>query len=69
MRRIAIALGMLLCLGACEDDLPAVTLIAHMRVLGARTEVQGDPSRSNPKPGERLPVATSISSWQTGTPV
>lgn len=60
MRRIAITLGMLMCLAACEDDLPAVTLIAHMRVLGARTEVQGDPSRSNPKPGETARITWPV---------
>ena len=37
----------------CEDDLPKATLIDHMRVLGARTEVVGDEARSTPRPGEK----------------
>jgi hypothetical protein len=36
----------------CNDDLPRASEIAHMRVLGAKTEVIGDPTRSSPKPGE-----------------
>jgi hypothetical protein len=36
----------------CEDELPRASLIASVRVLGARSEVAGDPSRSNPHPGE-----------------
>jgi hypothetical protein len=36
----------------CEDDLPKPTLIADMRVLGARQEVVGAESRSTPRPGE-----------------
>jgi hypothetical protein len=63
MRRIAIAIGLLCCLAACEDDLPKVTLISHMRVLGARSEVMGDPARSNPRPGE-----TARLTWSVGYP-
>jgi len=36
----------------CSDDLPKASLISHMRVLGALSEVAGDPQRSSPKPGE-----------------
>jgi hypothetical protein len=41
-----------LVLGGCDDDLPKVTLIEHMRVLGARQTVVGDEMRTTPKPGE-----------------
>lgn len=37
----------------CDDSLKRVSLIEETRVLGARTEVEGDPLRSSPKPGER----------------
>jgi len=36
----------------CDDSLKRVSLIEETRVLGARTEVQSDPLRSSPKPGE-----------------
>jgi hypothetical protein len=39
-------------IAGCEDDLPKATLIEHMRVLGARTEVVGDEARSTPRLGE-----------------
>ena len=46
---IALALG-----GAgCDEALKSVSLIEETRVLGARVEVESDPSRSSPNPGER----------------
>lgn len=42
---------------ACESDLPQATEIARMRVLGARFEVEGDPERATPEPGERVRVS------------
>jgi hypothetical protein len=47
----------------CGDKLPKATLISHMRVLGARTEVKGDETRSTPKPGE-----TATLTWAMAYP-
>lgn len=70
MRRFAIAVGLLgaVC-GAlgCEDDLPKVTLISHMRVLGATTAVVGDESRTTPKPGETARMTWSVAYKSVGT--
>lgn len=44
----------------CEDDLPKATDIAAMRILGARTEVVGDPVRSTPKPGETATMTFAL---------
>jgi hypothetical protein len=49
---ITLALCTLLLATACNDDLPKATSITHMRVLGTRIEVKGEPTRSTPKPGE-----------------
>jgi hypothetical protein len=54
----ALLLG--LALGGCEDDLPKVTLIDHMRVLGARQEVVGDEMRATPKPGETAHLTWAV---------
>lgn len=45
-------LALVATLAGCEEDVPKATLITHMRTLGARQEVVGDETRSNPKPGE-----------------
>jgi hypothetical protein len=37
----------------CDDSLKSVSLIEETRVLGARVEVESDPTRSSPQPGER----------------
>jgi hypothetical protein len=44
----------------CEDDLPRASEIKHMRVLGAATEVNGDSTRSTPKPGQSATVTWSM---------
>jgi len=44
----------------CEEDLPKASLISHMRVLGARTEVIGDETRSTPRPGETARLTWSV---------
>ncbi|HET6332773.1 MAG TPA: hypothetical protein VFG30_06145 [Polyangiales bacterium] len=49
-----LVLSLLSIFTGCEDDLPKVTLITHMRALGARQEVIGDEARAIPKPGERV---------------
>ncbi len=56
---VALLAAALVC-GACGDKLPKATLITHMRVLGARTEVKGDPTRSTPKPGESATLTWSV---------
>jgi len=64
-RRTLIALLVAWSLAAvgCADDLPRASEIKHMRVLGAATEVQGDVTRSSPKPGETANV-----SWDMAFP-
>jgi hypothetical protein len=47
-------------LAGCEGDLPRATEITSMRILGARLEVEGDETRTTPKPGERLRVSLPI---------
>src|SRR5262245_47398400 len=59
MRRWLLLLGLLAAVG-CEDELPRASLIQYMRVLGARSEVVGDPSRSNPHPGEAAQLTWDI---------
>ena len=51
----------------CEEDLPKASLVARMRVLGARTEVVGDEARSTPRPGEtaRLRWSVVFPDWET----
>jgi hypothetical protein len=49
----------LLSLAACESFTPG-SLITDTRVLGARVEVEGDPSRSTPRPGERVLVSLLV---------
>ncbi len=44
----------------CEDDLPKATDITAMRILGARTEVVGDPTRSTPAPGETATMSFAV---------
>jgi hypothetical protein len=56
--RTAASLVFVLALGAaaCDDPLTRVDLIANLRVLGARVEVEGDPGRASPFPGENASV-------------
>jgi hypothetical protein len=54
-----IAAGWLAAAG-CADDLPRASEIKAMRALGARTEVEGDPQRSSPKPGETAHINWNI---------
>jgi hypothetical protein len=50
----------MLAAAGCEDDLPKASQITHMRVLGASTEVDGDPARTTPKPGETARLTWSM---------
>jgi hypothetical protein len=54
-----LALWLLAAFG-CDDDLPRASEIKHMRVLGARTEVQSDSARSTPRPGEVASLTWSV---------
>jgi hypothetical protein len=55
-----LVLALLPAAGGCEADLPKVTLIEHMRVLGARQSVIGDEKRAIPKPGETARMTWSM---------
>ena len=47
----------------CSNNFRPASLVNHARVLGARIEVLGDPTRSNPRPGESATVR-----WLVGFP-
>lgn len=57
MRRIGLAVGLSLGLWACDEPLKSVELVAEPRVLGARVEVEGEPERAAPVPGETATVS------------
>jgi hypothetical protein len=40
----------------CDDPLTRVDLVANVRVLGGRVEVEGEPERASPAPGETASV-------------
>jgi hypothetical protein len=50
-------LSLLLLVAACEDDLPKATLVERLRLLGAKLEVQGDETRTTPRPGEEVQIS------------
>lgn len=52
--RVLVALA--LASGGCGDPLVSVERIASLRALGARVEVEGDPDRALPLPGETAAV-------------
>lgn len=56
MKRLLSGLLLLAGLSACEIDLPVASEIEHMRVLTAISEVEGDPERASPMPGESARV-------------
>jgi hypothetical protein len=58
--RAALLVLSLASLFGCEDDLPKASLLSHMRVLGARTEVVGDEMRSTPRPGETARLTWTV---------
>jgi hypothetical protein len=61
VRRALLACWLLL--GACDNPLIAPQRIERLRVLGARVEAQGDPSRAWPRPGE-----TAHMTWLVADP-
>jgi hypothetical protein len=44
----------------CDDNLPRASEITHMRVLGALTQVDSEPQRATPKPGEKAKLSWSV---------
>jgi hypothetical protein len=62
-RPIACYFGLLFALAGCSDPLKPVDLIEEPRVLAARIEVDGDPGRVSPLPGEAVHVR-----WLVATP-
>jgi hypothetical protein len=59
-KRLGFMLGLWL-LG-CDDPLKTVELVAEPRVLGARVEVEGEPTRAAPAPGESATVTFLLAS-------
>lgn len=47
-------------LGACNDDLPKISLVSEMDIFGLSVAVQGEPGRATPKPGETADVALAL---------
>jgi hypothetical protein len=62
-----VVLGWLL-LG-CDDPLKSVELVSEPRVLGARVEVEGDPGRAAPAPGETATVSFLLAAPELATPL
>lgn len=48
------SLSLLVC--SCSDPLKPAQLVSELRLIGARIEVEGDPERAAPFPGERATV-------------
>lgn len=55
---MALLLGLLL--GACDDDLPKISLVSEMDIFGHRIEVEGDPERATPQPGESASIQWQV---------
>jgi hypothetical protein len=58
-----------LVLAGCDTDLPRATEVISMRLLGARTEVEGDEARATPEPGERVAMHYATAFPTLGTDV
>ena len=54
---------------SCGDPLKLPQLIEHNRVLGARVEVQGEPERASPAPGESATVRWLVADPDEPRPV
>lgn len=56
-------------LPACIDEIPDGTLLERPRVLGARIQIEGEPERASPRPGEdaTLEVFTASNDGATWT--
>jgi hypothetical protein len=60
VKRVLPWLLMLVSWSACQIDLPVASEIERMRVLTAVSEVEGDPERASPAPGETARVTWSM---------
>jgi hypothetical protein len=58
--KILLCLVSLVSFSACQIDLPVASEIERMRVLTAYAEVEGEPERSSPQPGESANVTWSM---------
>jgi hypothetical protein len=56
VKRSVYWLASLLLLPSCSDPLKDAQLVVEPRVLGARVEVEGEPERASPAPGEAASV-------------
>jgi hypothetical protein len=54
---------------ACDDPLKRAELVEDLRVLGARVEVEGDPDRAAPGPGENASVRWLVATPEADAPV
>jgi hypothetical protein len=54
---------------ACDDPLKRAELVEDLRVLGARVEVEGDPDRAAPGPGESASVRWLVAAPEPDAPV
>ncbi|HEY3493580.1 MAG TPA: hypothetical protein VGK73_02795 [Polyangiaceae bacterium] len=45
---------------ACDDERPDIAVIDKTRILAARVEVEGDPARASPAPGETVSVSLLV---------
>lgn len=59
MRRLLLSTG-LLCLWGCSESFEPPSLVQDLRPVAALVEVEGDPSRANPDPGDFIRVTQHI---------
>jgi hypothetical protein len=58
--------AVLLLIAACSESFAPASAVSEFRVVGAKVELEGEPTRANPSPGEGLQV--SILSIDRGAP-
>jgi hypothetical protein len=59
-RRAGVLALLVLALAGCDEEPPDVAVIDKTRVLAARVEVENDPRRASPFPGENLSVTLLV---------
>jgi hypothetical protein len=67
--RRAFAATLLLLAAACGDPFDPAWLVVDSRVLGARAEVEGDPARAWPRPGETVSVTWFVVDEDSARPL
>lgn len=55
--RCPLPLSLLCLVAACSESFLPPSAVTDFRVVGARVEVQGDPERANPSPGDAVQVS------------